>query len=168
MLNKWPKSLGFQPVIRQCYEAIIVDNTSSDEPMAPRIKVENHVDDQPCPNLEFYYTNKLYHGADVPRPDIKNLRGCSCRGPCHPSNKKCACARRQTEFVKEYTDSLSGFLYNEHGQLREFGYPIFECNSACSCSPDCRNRVMFFPLSYTVPQHAAGCIPRTKTPHFHC
>ena len=33
--------------------------------------------------------------------------------------------------------------YDKHGRLRvQPGMPVYECNAACACPPDCNNRVV--------------------------
>ncbi|KAI0759836.1 SET domain-containing protein [Trametes elegans] len=121
------------------FEAEIRANTAEDEPGAPPIRVVNDVDDEPTPPLEFYYSNLMWHGAGVPGPDLENLQGCDCVGPCDPTSRTCACVRRQQKW---WPGGPAGFIYDKKGRLRELGYPIFECNMNCGCSDDCQNRVV--------------------------
>ncbi|EJF65048.1 SET domain-containing protein [Dichomitus squalens] len=123
--------------LQAIFEAEIAANTAEDEPNAPPIRIINDVDDEPTPPMEFYYTNLMWHGADVPRPDFEALKGCGCIGPCNPNSKTCACVRRN----KQYWDG-GGFMYDQKGKLKHHQYPIFECNINCGCSDDCPNRVM--------------------------
>ncbi len=121
------------------FEAEIRHNTVVDEPQAPPIAIINEVDDEPTPPLEFYYSNLMWHGKGVPKPDYDNLQGCDCVGPCDPMSKTCSCVRRQKEVMKQ--SGLSGFIYDKKGRLRATEYPVFECNMNCGCSDDCLNRV---------------------------
>ncbi|KAI0633592.1 SET domain-containing protein [Trametes polyzona] len=120
------------------FEAEMRANTAEDEPYAPPIRVVNEVDDEPTPPLEFFYSNQMWHGEGVPKPDHTNLRGCDCVGPCDPLSKTCACVKRQSE----YNWDRGGFIYDRKGKLRAHEYPIFECNMNCACSEDCMNRVV--------------------------
>ncbi|CDO69199.1 hypothetical protein BN946_scf185042.g101 [Trametes cinnabarina] len=121
------------------FEAEIQANTAQDEPDAPPIYIVNEVDDEPTPPLEFYYSNLMWHGEGVPKPDHDNLQGCDCVGPCDPTSKTCACVQRQRKY---WDGGSSGFIYDRKGKLRQHEYPIFECNMNCSCSEDCMNRVV--------------------------
>ncbi|KAH9892737.1 hypothetical protein C8Q73DRAFT_649479 [Cubamyces lactineus] len=121
------------------FEAEIRANTADDEPYAPPIHIVNEVDDEPTPPLEFYYSNLMWHGEGVPKPDHDNLEGCDCIGPCDPLSKTCSCVKRQ----RKYWDGPGGgFIYDKKGKLRAHEYPIFECNMNCACSEDCPNRVV--------------------------
>lgn len=124
--------------IREVYEAMILENTADDERDAPPIEIQNEVDDQSTPPWEFCYSNKMWHGEGVPDPDLKNLKGCDCRGACNPKSKTCACAIRQGKVVDE---NSTEFAYDKNGKLKLAGYPIFECNNMCWCGPECGNRV---------------------------
>ncbi|KAI8993916.1 SET domain-containing protein, partial [Trametes punicea] len=121
------------------FEAEIRANTAEDEPDAPPVYIINEVDDEPTPPLEFYYSNLMWHGEGVPKPDLENLQGCDCIGPCDPASKTCACVKRQRKY---WDGGSSGFIYDRKGKLRAHEYPIFECNMNCSCSEDCPNRVI--------------------------
>ncbi|KAI0665962.1 hypothetical protein C8Q78DRAFT_985350 [Trametes maxima] len=121
------------------FEAEIRANTADDEPRAPPIYIVNEVDEEPTPPLEFYYSNLMWHGEGVPKPDLDNLQGCDCIGPCDPASKTCACAKRQQKF---WTEGGEAFIYDKRRRLRTHQYPIFECNMNCGCSDDCQNRVV--------------------------
>ncbi|RPD78603.1 SET domain-containing protein [Lentinus tigrinus ALCF2SS1-7] len=120
------------------FEAEIRANTAEDEPNAPPIRIINDVDDEPTPPLEFFYSNLMWHGKGVPKPDYDALQGCSCSGPCEPSS--CACARKH----KDYCKGTPSFMYDKKGKVRAIDdeLPIFECNMNCGCSDDCPNRVV--------------------------
>lgn len=119
------------------FEAEIHANTADDEPYAPPIHIINEIDDEPTPPVEFYYSNLMWHGEGVPKPDHDNLHGCDCFGPCDPTSTTCACVKRQ----REYQWDQGGFIYDKKGKLRAHEYPIFECNMNCGCTEDCMNRV---------------------------
>lgn len=129
--------------VRDLFESMIVANTVDDEPNAPRITIQNPVDYQPCPPMEFYYTNKLFHGPDITPSNPLNLQGCSCKGPCDSTNSSCACVQRHERLIKslEGFTGFQGFVYNEEGLVKDLCLPIFECNAACTCSVRCSNRV---------------------------
>lgn len=125
--------------VRGVFEAMILENTADDERDAPPIVIQNSVDDEPTPPWEFWYSNKMWHGEGVPDPDVKNLKGCDCRGACNPKNKACACAQRQCQAMGD--DKATEFAYDKNGRLKFPGFPIFECNNTCWCGPECTNRV---------------------------
>ncbi|KAI0368276.1 SET domain-containing protein [Pilatotrama ljubarskyi] len=131
------------------FEAEIRANTAEDEPYAPPIQIVNEIDDEPTPPLEFYYSNLMWHGEGVPKPDHESLRGCDCIGPCDPMSKTCTCVKRQ----RKYWDGAGGgggFIYDRKGKLRAHEYPIFECNMNCACSDDCTNRVVQHGRQYEI------------------
>ena len=126
------------------FEAEIESNTAADEPYAPPIRIINEVDDEPTPPLEFYYSNKMWHGEGVPKPDPDTLQGCGCRGPCKPGSR-CSCIRRQKEMMALGEGGIfTRFIYDLDGRLMQDGedYPIVECNMFCGCPEDCPNRVI--------------------------
>ncbi|KAF8661635.1 hypothetical protein AX16_001277 [Volvariella volvacea WC 439] len=138
---------------RHVFEAAIFENTMEDEPEAPAIEIINDVDTEVTPPWEFYYSNKMWHAEGVPPPDIAGLVGCDCVGRCDPRSKTCKCLQRQREFSGEISPD---FAYDARGKLKTPDYPIFECNTLCGCSEDCRNRVV---------QHGrqvALCIKKTE------
>ena len=130
------------------FEAEMTANTAADEPDAPPIRIINTVDDEPTPPIEFYYSNKMWHGPDVPKPDYDALQGCGCRGPCKPNSKTCSCIKRQQALIENAPDGVppqyTKFLYKD-GRLIPGAedYPIVECNMFCGCSEDCPNRVSY-------------------------
>ncbi|EPT05063.1 hypothetical protein FOMPIDRAFT_126389 [Fomitopsis schrenkii] len=132
------------------FEQAIIENTFEDEPHAPSICIINEFDDELTPPLEFHYSNLMWHGEGVPKPDVANLQGCGCIGPCDPKSKTCRCLVHQ----KQYWSDGPGFLYQEEGrnkgQLKIFDYPIFECNDFCGCSEDCPNRVVQHGRKYPI------------------
>lgn len=126
---------------RDIFESWILQSTL-DEPNAPPISVKNTVDEEPCPDWEFFYTNKMVRGDGVPKPlPAEKKDGCKCIGGCYNDVNKCACAARQDKYIRGVREDITGFLYNDQGQLQELQLPVFECNDACSCADYCRNRV---------------------------
>ncbi|XP_065912430.1 uncharacterized protein [Dysidea avara] len=95
------------------------------------IFVENNYDECPIPkDFEYICTNS--YGKGVPNPaDHEPVTYCSCQ-KC--GNGDFGCCPMQLE---------SEFAYFTNGRVRVSpGMPIYECNSACSCGPDCCNRVV--------------------------
>ncbi|PBK71342.1 SET domain-containing protein [Armillaria solidipes] len=142
-INAMPLYTRMQPPMRLVFESMIRENTADDEPFAPPIVIENFVDDQPTPDWEFHYTNKMWHGDGVPPPDMKGLECCDCSGSC-AKNKDCACRQRQLRNANG--TGLKDWIYDPQGRVRDEclldGAPIFECNDLCRCEDDCRNRVV--------------------------
>ncbi|KAF9545523.1 SET domain-containing protein [Agrocybe pediades] len=136
-MTKVAETLITMPGMRTLYEAMILENTMNDEPEAPPIKIQNDVDDCAAPPWEFFYTNEMWHGEDVPAPEVKDLVGCSCKGACNPKSKSCTCLKRQAAVTGEMD-----FIYDKNGKLKRPGFPIYECNALCGCGDDCRNRVI--------------------------
>jgi len=140
-VNSIPAWCRNPELLRQIFESSIITNTMHDEPDAPYIRVINNVDDDPTPPFEFYYTNLLWHGDGVPDPDHESLLGCDCIGVCDSRSRTCACIKRQREAYKRAEFNKNGFIYDDKGRLRDNRIPIFECNDACRCTDDCKNRV---------------------------
>ncbi|KAF9531381.1 hypothetical protein CPB83DRAFT_761575 [Crepidotus variabilis] len=135
-MNSLRGPIAAHPDLRDVYEATILQNTADDEPNAPPIAIRNDIDDEPTPPWNFYYTNKMWHGEGVPDPDIKNLKGCECKGKCNSKSKKCACAVKNQQVQDGAPNG-----YDPNGMLLSAG-PVFECNSMCGCDEDCYNRVV--------------------------
>ncbi|KAK0199904.1 hypothetical protein DFS33DRAFT_1376289 [Desarmillaria ectypa] len=142
-INAMPLYTRMQPPMRLVFESMIRENTADDEPFAPPIVIENLVDDQPTPDWEFHYTNKMWHGKGVPPPDMKGLECCDCIGSC-AKNKYCECRKRQLRHADD--SGLKDWIYDPQGRVRNEclvdRVPIFECNDLCRCEDDCRNRVV--------------------------
>ncbi|CAG8466661.1 9551_t:CDS:2 [Dentiscutata heterogama] len=100
----------------------------------PPISVINDVDDQGVPP-DFQYVDGYIYGENVPRPETlkETLFGCECEdGIC--KGFKCKCLKEMNK----------GMLYykRDTGQVNvKPGNVIIECNSRCSCSARCPNRV---------------------------
>ncbi|KAF8308267.1 SET domain-containing protein [Clavulina sp. PMI_390] len=141
----------FVPVIRAGgpapsryrFENAMRQNTQ-EEDFAPRIYIINDVDAEPCPPMDFLFTNKLIFGEGV--PDLtKNAGGCTCEGVCEPLAGKCLCAGLQAAYYDAAHDGetlQTGWMYTEDGRLKEFNTRVVECNEHCGCSPDCYNKVV--------------------------
>lgn len=136
------------------FKSMISVGAGDDEPDAPEINIINDVDDELSPPFEFHYTNKMYHGDDVPKPDVDHLDHCNCVGTCKP--ERCPCAKKQMRWVgvaqwkrgKPAPDPPGGFLYDKDGRIipdYHDNHPIFECNAKCRCDDEwCQNRVCHF------------------------
>jgi histone-lysine N-methyltransferase SUV39H len=124
---------------RGIFESWIIQSTP-DEPEAPPIIIKNLVDDDPCPEWEFFYTNRYVRGDGVPKPlSVDQKIGCSCIGGCKDDPNLCSCALKQEKYGRDY--DITGFLYDKEGRLKFPGLPILECNEACTCADYCNNRV---------------------------
>jgi hypothetical protein len=120
---------------RNRFETTIRKNTEEEE-FAPRIHVINDIDDDPCPELDFLFTNKVEFGQNVPNSSLEELSRCNCEGPCDPLARTCLCASIQEAYM-----DARGFSYDADGKLKEFGVRTIECNQYCSCTSFCPNRV---------------------------
>lgn len=127
-----------QPQLRMVFEFEMASNVAESEINVPPVIIENTIDDTPCPPWEFYYTNDIWHDADVDPPSRKGLVGCDCVVSCALS-PNCACKARQAAVDPDFRD----FLYDSNGRFRDtaHGTPIYECNELCRCDDDCCNRV---------------------------
>ncbi|XP_024118700.1 histone-lysine N-methyltransferase SUV39H1 isoform X1 [Oryzias melastigma] len=94
-----------------------------------RIFVTNDVDLEGPPK-NFTYINNYKVGPGIVLNEM--AVGCDCINCLEdPVNGCCPGA------------SLHRMAYNDRGQVRiKPGSPIYECNSRCSCGPDCPNRVV--------------------------
>ena len=137
------------------FESMISENTP-EEPGAPPINIINNVDEELTPPFEFHYSNLIWHGKNVPPPDLGPLHSCQCEGPCDPRTCSCmARLKRMYEKIKrdhnEVTDKPEERLdeiptvppYDKWGRLKPQAHtwPIVECNGLCKCTDDCKNRV---------------------------
>ncbi|XP_064399849.1 histone-lysine N-methyltransferase SUV39H2-like [Halichondria panicea] len=98
------------------------------------IFVENIVD-RVSPPVNFTYISSNRYALGVPDPSTpevsSSLCGCECEENCGTKSSCCP--------------SMAGvaFAYTRSGNVRvQTGTPIYECNSKCSCPPDCVNRVV--------------------------
>ncbi|XP_017035748.1 histone-lysine N-methyltransferase Su(var)3-9 isoform X2 [Drosophila kikkawai] len=105
------------------------------EGSSPPIRVENMVDLETIDSNFVYIRNNII-GEGVPEPEPSVL-GCKCTSEdgaeeCTASTK--CCARMASEL----------FAYDRSTRRLRIrpGSAIFECNSRCSCGPNCSNRVV--------------------------
>lgn len=105
-------------------------------PDAPAIKIENTIDESPCPEPDFVWLKEMIMGDGVPEKQASSW--CRCTGPCNQSSTTCTVIIRQSLCSDK---CCMGFIYNANGKF-EFGYaPIVECNEACRCTVSCPNKV---------------------------
>ncbi|KAL7292029.1 hypothetical protein TKK_0014313 [Trichogramma kaykai] len=95
----------------------------------PNIKVENEVDlEGPPANFTYINVYQATEGVIIPEDPII---GCGCDN-CDWKKRDCC-----------YAQYGALFPYTATGRIRvKPGTPIYECNKRCSCSDDCRNRVV--------------------------
>lgn len=105
-------------------------------PDAPAIKIENTIDESPCPEPDFQWVKEMIMGDGVPEKQASN--GCGCTGPCDPSSTTCTCVIRQGSHSDK---RCTGFMYDVNGRFQFGDSPIVECNKACGCTADCPNKV---------------------------
>lgn len=129
---------------RVWFEAMIEYNTRFDPPEPP-ILIENQVDGDPHPPIEFHYSNDMWHSEHVPPPTRKGLIHCNCVGNCSSEKNRltCACfkAHQDRMLANRYEPVL---IYNDDRRLRQpdLQFRIDECNDSCRCTDDCTNRVV--------------------------
>ncbi len=124
----------------EIFLAAVREHTCLDEPDAPPLIIENVVDSERTPPWTAFYSNRIWHGDNVPPPNLRDLGCCDCVGSC-ARNDKCACKGCQAAFTGGPVQE--GFLYDDQGcLLSQYRYvPIVKCNSLCRCDDDCINRV---------------------------
>lgn len=95
----------------------------------PYINIENFFDELPFPT-EFNYISSNIAGKNTYQLDDTAITGCSCK-TCGKSSSCC-------------TQTLNSECpYTKTGKIRVApGSPVYECNAACFCGPDCMNRVV--------------------------
>jgi len=95
------------------------------------IFVENNYDELPIPK-DFDYICTSSYGKGVPNPaEHEPVTYCSCQ-KCGTGDFGCCPMQLESEFA-----------YFTNGRVKVSpGMPIYECNSACSCGPECCNRVV--------------------------
>lgn len=105
----------------------------------PPVFVENEVDHAPIPANFTYVVANIYRPG-VPDPatsegGVDSLAGCQCylggKG-CNVKSKHCC-------------PHMAGghFAYSKSRRIKlQPGSAIFECNSKCTCPPNCQNRVV--------------------------
>ena len=107
-------------------------------PTEAYILVENHMDEAPIPQGFKYITSNMY-GEGVPDPTSPEVASLVCGCTCYLIGKKCGLKNQHC------CPKMAGaeFPYSLAGKIRiPPGNPIYECNSRCSCPPDCINRVV--------------------------
>ncbi|PHU21889.1 Histone-lysine N-methyltransferase, H3 lysine-9 specific SUVH1 [Capsicum chinense] len=105
---------------------ILPDLTSGAE--SRPVGLVNDVDDEKGPAYFTYIPSLKYSKPFLmPRPSL----GCPCLDGCQPDDSNCPCIQRN-----------GGLLpYSSLGVLMSYKTLIHECGSACSCPPNCRNRM---------------------------
>ncbi|KAF8723505.1 hypothetical protein HU200_021452 [Digitaria exilis] len=89
----------------------------------------NEVDNEKGP-IHFTYTTKLNHGNLL--TSMRKMQGCKCTNVCLPGDNNCSCRHQN---ANDLPYSASGILVSRLPML-------YECNDSCSCSHNCRNRVV--------------------------
>ncbi|CAN6202033.1 unnamed protein product [Urochloa humidicola] len=89
----------------------------------------NEVDDEKGP-IQFTYTTKLNYGNLL--SSMRKMQGCKCASVCLPGDNNCSCTHRN---AGDLPYSASGILVSRMPML-------YECNDFCTCSHNCRNRVV--------------------------
>ncbi|CAN4092951.1 unnamed protein product [Withania somnifera] len=105
---------------------ILPDLTSGTE--SQPVCLVNDVDDEKGPAY-FTYIPRLKYSKPflTPRPSL----GCPCVGGCQPDDSNCPCIQRNEGYLP----------YSSLGVIMNYKTLIHECGSACSCPPNCRNRM---------------------------
>ncbi|XP_062186844.1 histone-lysine N-methyltransferase, H3 lysine-9 specific SUVH3-like [Phragmites australis] len=89
----------------------------------------NEVDDEKGPS-HFTYTTKLNYWNSL--SSMRKMQGCKCTSVCLPGDNNCSCTHRN---AGDLPYSASGILVSRMPML-------YECNDSCTCSHNCRNRVV--------------------------
>uniref|UniRef100_A0A0E0LIL3 Histone-lysine N-methyltransferase n=1 Tax=Oryza punctata TaxID=4537 RepID=A0A0E0LIL3_ORYPU len=89
----------------------------------------NEVDDEKGPS-HFNYTTKLNYRNSL--SSMRKMQGCNCASVCLPGDNNCSCTHRN---AGDLPYSASGILVSRMPML-------YECNDSCTCSHNCRNRVV--------------------------
>ncbi|XP_062189039.1 histone-lysine N-methyltransferase, H3 lysine-9 specific SUVH1-like [Phragmites australis] len=89
----------------------------------------NEVDDEKGPS-HFTYTTKLNYENSL--SSMRKMQGCKCASVCLPGDNNCSCTHRN---AGDLPYSASGILVSRMPML-------YECNDSCTCSHNCRNRVV--------------------------
>ncbi|KAJ7080633.1 SET domain-containing protein [Mycena belliarum] len=112
-------------------------NNAASEAGAARIEFVNEIDDEEVPpNIGglFLYLESSYRFEAGVNPKISPLTGCHCGGVSRCSQRTChrKSSRNSVRYRPEYDRDLFDLGVDS---------PVIECNTLCSCSPDCANRV---------------------------
>lgn len=103
------------------------------------IIVENLFDRVPPPP-DFTYISSNHYSVGVPDPSSPEVSSSLCGCECYSLGKKCG--TRSATFCCP-SMACAAFAYTRAGKVRvPPGTPIYECNSKCSCPPDCGNKVV--------------------------
>lgn len=103
------------------------------------IIVEN-LYDRVLPPVDFKYISSNQYSDGVPDPSSLEVSSSLCGCECYALGKKCG--TRSATFCCP-TMACATFAYTKAGKVRvPPGTPIYECNSKCSCPPDCINKVV--------------------------
>ncbi len=103
------------------------------------IIVENLVDRIPPPS-DFAYISSNHYSRGVPDPSSPEVSSSLCGCECYSLGKKCG--TRSATFCCP-SMACAAFAYTKAKKVRvPPGTPIYECNSKCSCPPDCVNKVV--------------------------
>jgi [histone H3]-lysine9 N-dimethyltransferase len=89
----------------------------------------NEVDDEKGPS-RFTYTTNLTYGNSL--SSMRKMQGCKCISVCLPGDNNCSCTHRN---AGDLPYSASGILVSRMPVL-------YECGDSCTCSQNCRNRVV--------------------------
>ncbi|RCV20875.1 hypothetical protein SETIT_4G093300v2 [Setaria italica] len=90
----------------------------------------NEVDDEKGP-IHFIYMTKLKYGNLL--SSMTKMQGCKCcASVCLPGDNNCTCTHQN---AGDLPYSASGILVSRMPML-------YECNDSCTCSHNCRNRVV--------------------------
>jgi histone-lysine N-methyltransferase SUV39H len=104
----------------------------------PMVKLVNEVDDDPSPPTSFEFINSFRFAPDVEQLDPAFVCGCDCPQSGCDDPKECEC-------LDDYDmdPELRRFSYTKHGKVvRDNRFCLIECNSKCSCGPECSSRVV--------------------------
>ncbi|XP_020671829.1 histone-lysine N-methyltransferase, H3 lysine-9 specific SUVH1 isoform X2 [Dendrobium catenatum] len=88
----------------------------------------NEVDNEKGPSHFTYATKVKYLN---PINSMRPLPGCRCISVCLPGDASCSCAQQNG----------GNLPYCANGFVVSRKHVLYECNSLCSCSVNCRNRV---------------------------
>ncbi|KAH6832502.1 hypothetical protein C2S53_008174 [Perilla frutescens var. hirtella] len=119
-IQQWKDGAATQPGV------ILPDLTSGAE--SQPVTLVNDVDGEKGPAHFTYIPNLKYM---KPFPASKPSSGCHCLGGCQPGDTNCPC-NQKNEGLMPYS-SIGVLLTNKS--------LIHECGLACSCPPNCRNRM---------------------------
>lgn len=114
------------PVSRTKFEAVIAKN-SADEEFAPKIYIENDVDNEPCPKLDFYWTNGMLYGVDVPKPAPSITSGAKLNRP----SSSFSSSRSSSAGVVEGSNKK-----RRKGKAKEEHEPSLQVIEGCDCPGD--------------------------------